>query len=127
MKFWSLYVLLLFNAASSQATEEHLRGVLEKTVKPGACAQITDALRETYFINNTPDAQKITQDMLGKRVMLTGIVEQHAGDPDYFFKLNKAEPLDKPESALAPPSPLPVNGGENTGTNVPLAPPPEKK
>ena len=60
----------------------------------------------------------------GKKVMLTGIVEQHAGDADYFFKLIKAESLEKSDTpAPTPPAPIPANTDTSTGTNVPLAPP----
>lgn len=88
-----LCLVLLAGAIASHATEETIRGTLETTAKPGATAQITDALKEIYYVVKTPEAEKACAGMIGRKVVLVGIVEQRTGDADYFFKLRSVEAL----------------------------------
>lgn len=90
------------------AAEETIRGVLEKTVKPGACAQIKDALNEWYYITKTEEAEKLIAPFVGKnkRVVIVGHTEQREGDPAFYFSLKSAEefvpkPAKKEEPAPA--------------------------
>jgi hypothetical protein len=78
----------VFNAGAF-AAEERVIGVLEKTVKAGACAQITDALNEIYYIVKSDESDKMVADYAGKniKVAITGSVESHEGDTAFFFKL----------------------------------------
>jgi hypothetical protein len=99
----------------SRAADEHIRGVLEKTVKAGACVQVTDALNETYYVVKTAESEKLCNELLGKRVVLTGVVEERAGDPAYYLNLKAAEPY-QPK--------LPPKPAEAAGTSAPLPPPP---
>lgn len=89
---WCLGGLLLL-AHSARATEETIRGTLETTAKAGAAAQITDALKEIYYVVKTPEAEKACAGMIGRKVVLVGVVEQRTGDADYFFKLRTVEQL----------------------------------
>ena len=109
-------IVFVLYAQSCPAAEEHIRGVLEKTAKSGASAQITDALNETYFVTKTPEGDKWCQDLMGKRVVLTGTVEQQTGDTAYFLRLTKAE-LFQPKM---PPAPAPAAPSTESG---PLPPP----
>lgn len=108
---------LLLTARLTGAAEEHIRGVLEKTGKEGACAQITDALNDIYYVVRTPEAQKLCEPLMGQRVMLTGVVEQKQGDTSYFLNLKSASPY-QPK--------LPPGKPETTAPSVPLPPPAEK-
>jgi CO dehydrogenase/acetyl-CoA synthase gamma subunit (corrinoid Fe-S protein) len=88
------------------AGEEKIRGVLEKTSRPGACAQITDALSETYYVNKTDQAEKLVAEYVGKniKVVISGIVEQKENDPAYYFALKSVEKY-TPKLPLPPPPP----------------------
>lgn len=90
-----LAIAFLFASAQwgSIAAEETIRGVLEKTVKPGACAQIKDALNEWYYVIKTEESEKLIAPFVGKnkRVVIVGITEQREGDPAYYFSLKSAE------------------------------------
>lgn len=97
------------------AAEERIRGVLEKTARTDACAQITDALNETYFIAKSDAAVKLCADLMGKRVVVTGVVEQRPGDPAYYLLLKKAE-------AYQPRLPDGQGDQGKTGTALPLPP-----
>jgi hypothetical protein len=103
------FAFVLGLAATVRGGEEKIRGLLEKTVKPGACAQITDALAETYYINKTDEAEKLVASFVGKneKVVITGVVEQKEGDPSYYFVLKSVEPYapklpPAPASAASP-------------------------
>lgn len=87
-----LWVLLLM-AGAALGAEETMRGVLEKTVKPGACAQIKDALGEWYFVIKTEESEKLIAPFVGKnkRVVISGTAEQREGDPDFYFSLKSVE------------------------------------
>ena len=121
----ALLLACLPGLAAARAADEHIRGVLEKTVKPGACAQITDALKEIYYVVKNDEAEKACAELMGKRVVLTGVVEQRQGDAAYFLSLRKAEPYQPklPEapqpgdSPSSPSLPLPPHG-----KNTPPAP-----
>ena len=108
--------------AVTHAVEEHLRGTLEHTAKVGACAQMTDALKETYYVLNTPEAQKACADLFGKKALLTGVVEQRVGDQDYYIKLIKLEPWEPTAPGGTLPRPAPV--APDNAPPIPLTPPP---
>jgi hypothetical protein len=101
-----LILALVCVAFSSRAAEEKIRGVLEKTAKPGACAQITDALSDVYYINKTDEAEKAVASFVGKtqKVVITGTVETKEGDASLFFNLKSAEAY-TPKMPPAPPAP----------------------
>lgn len=88
-----LSLLLFACAIATSATEETIRGTLETTAKSGATAQITDALKEIYYVVKTPEAEKACAGLIGRKVALVGVVEQRTGDADYFFKLRAIEEL----------------------------------
>ena len=112
-----LCLAFLSGMVTAQAADEHIRGVLEKTVKPGACAQITDALNEIYYVIKTEEAEKACVELMGKRVVLTGGVEQRQGDPAYFLNLHKAERY----QPKLPEAPQP--GESPSAPSLPLPPP----
>ena len=85
-----LLLCVLFSVALSvRAAEERIWGVLEKTAQPGACAQMTDTLGDTYYVERTEDAEKAVAPYVGKnvRVVITGTVEKKEGDPARYFAL----------------------------------------
>jgi len=82
---------VLFTVAHASAVEERIRGVLEKTAKPSALAQITDALKETYYVAKSDNAEKLCKDLMGKRVVIAGTVEQRPGEADFILIVTKAE------------------------------------
>jgi hypothetical protein len=90
------------------AAEEKIRGVLEKTVRAGACAQITDALAETYYITKSDEAEKMIAEYVGKnvKVVITGTVESKEGDPAFYFTLKSVEPY-TPKMPTADPKATP--------------------
>ena len=98
-----LFVLIQSHAQA--ATEESIRGVLEKTTKAGASAQITDVLGEVYYIVKTDEADKAVADFVGKniRVVIIGTAEQREGDAAWFFNL-KSVKKHEPKSAEAKPA-----------------------
>jgi len=98
---------------------EKIRGLLEKTVKPGACAQITDALSEIYYVTKTDEATKLVEKYLGKdeKVVITGIVESKEGDPSYFFNLKSVEPY-TPKLPPAPSASAPAENKDKAETKT---------
>lgn len=104
-----LIVSLVVLSSGAFAAEEKIRGVLEKTVKPGACAQITDALAEVYFITKSDEAEKLVATYVGKneKVVVTGTVEQKENDPAFYFTLKTVEPY-APKMPPAPAAPAPA-------------------
>ncbi|MCY3022883.1 MAG: hypothetical protein NTW87_28215 [Planctomycetota bacterium] len=106
MRHVALLVLLCVVSASVCAGEEKIRGLLEKTAKPEACAQITDALADVYYIKKTDEAEKAVAKYLGKneKVVITGTVEAKEGDAAPFFNLKLVEPY-VPKMPPAPPPP----------------------
>ena len=108
MRHCVLIALLLCSVRGFTA-EEKIRGVLEKTAKPGACAQITDALNDIYYITKTDESEKQVAAYAGKniRVVIAGTVETREGDPSYFFNLKTLEEY-KPKMPPAPPAPPPA-------------------
>ncbi len=86
-------ILGLSLCVAGRAAEEKIRGVLEKTTKAGACAQITDALAEIYYISKTDESEKAIAEYVGKnvKVVISGTVEAKEGDPSYFFALKTVE------------------------------------
>jgi len=100
-----LILALACAAVTVHSAEEKIRGVLEKTAKPGACAQITDALSDIYYINKTDEAEKAVANFVGKtqKVVITGTVESKEGDSSLFFNLKSAEAY-TPKMPPAPPA-----------------------
>jgi hypothetical protein len=88
-----LVALLLCASIKIGAAEEKIRGVLEKTTKGGACAQITDALNDVYYVSKSDESEKAVADFVGKniRVLITGTVEQKEGDTAFFFNLKSVQ------------------------------------
>jgi hypothetical protein len=105
MRFFAVAAALMALCLTVKASEEKIRGVLEKTAKPGACAQITDALADVYYVSKTEEAEKAVAKYVGKneRVVLSGTVEQKEGDPAFFLNLKAVEPY----AAKMPPAPEP--------------------
>ena len=129
-----VFVVVLGVMASVRGGEERIRGLLEKTMKPGACAQITDALAEIYYINKTDEAEKLVASFIGKneKVVITGTVEQREGDPTYYFVLKSVEAYapklpPAPAQAQAPaPTPAPAPA-QDTKAVAPPPPAPDPK
>lgn len=98
--FYAAFLFASLFANNQFAAEETIRGVLEKTVKPGACAQIKDALNEWYFVIKTEESEKLIAPFVGKnkRVVIVGTQEQREGDPAYYFNLKSAEEYVPPVS-----------------------------
>lgn len=90
--FWIAFLFASLQATTF-AAEETIRGVLEKTVKPGACAQIKDALSEWYYVIKTDESEKLIAPFVGKnkRVVIVGHMEQREGDPAFYFSLRTTE------------------------------------
>jgi len=82
-------VLTLLLSAHLSAAEERIIGVLEKTTKTGACAQITDSLNEVYYITKTDEEEKLVAPIAGKniKVVIAGTVESRDAETAYFFTL----------------------------------------
>lgn len=101
-----LILALICATFTARSAEEKIRGVLEKTAKPGACAQITDALSDVYYINKTDEAEKAIANFVGKtqKVVITGTVETKEGDASLYFNLKTAEAY-TPKMPPAPPAP----------------------
>jgi len=80
-------------AFGAGAAEEKIRGLLEKTIRPGACAQITDVLNDVYYVVKTDEAENAVAPFIGKgqKVVITGTVENREGDPGLYFDLKSAE------------------------------------
>jgi hypothetical protein len=111
---------LLLAGFSVRGVEERIRGVLEKTANPNACAQITDALNDIYFVVRTVESEKACGPLIGQRVVLTGTVEERTEDRLLYLTLKQAEvyqakqaekPADTPTSTPLPPAaPTPPSG-----------------
>ncbi|HYF48508.1 MAG TPA: hypothetical protein VEJ63_03840 [Planctomycetota bacterium] len=94
MKQILLFMFALFLCPRvNAAAEETIRGVLEKTTRAGACAQITDVLGETYYVLKTDESEKLVADFVGKniRVVITGTAEQKEGDASWYFNLKSVK------------------------------------
>jgi hypothetical protein len=93
MRAWVLLMALVLGSGSVSALEETIRGVLEKSVKPGANAQIKDALGEYYYIIKTDESEKLIAPFAGKnkKVVIVGSAEQREGDPAFYFNLRTIE------------------------------------
>ena len=117
-RFCLVLVMVLWFAGRSEGVEERIRGVLEKTAKPNACAQITDALNDIYYVVKTVDSEKACAPLIGQRVVLAGVVEERGAERVYFIMLKKVEnyrpkqgdrPNEKPVSVPLPPAKKPKN------------------
>ena len=101
---------LLAITFQAYALEETIRGVLEKSVKPGANAQIKDALGEYYYVIKTDESEKLIAPFAGKnkKVVVVGTAEQREGDPVFYFNLKSIEEYipkttGAPKDGAAPP------------------------
>ena len=114
MRRAGLLLVVLLSPMLVRAAEDKIRGVLEKTTKAGACAQITDAVSDTYYIVKSDEAEKLIADFVGKnvRVVITGAVEEKKDDPAFYFNLKAIE---KYEPKLPPPPPPSAAAGESPG------------
>jgi len=117
-RLWPAALLLACLAARAECVEERIRGVLEKTAKPNACAQITDALNDIYYVVKTVESEKACAPLIGRRVVLTGTVEERGEARVYYLTLRRADAY-QPGKHDRPPG---------TTSSVPLPPPvkPEK-
>ena len=109
-------IVLLGFCVSAWAGEEKIRGLLEKTTVSGACAQITDALADVYYVVKSDEAEKAVAQYLGKdqKVVVSGTVETKEGNPAYFFNLKSVEPY---APKLPPPPPPPaISAASASGT-----------
>jgi hypothetical protein len=88
---------------------------LEKTAKPNACAQITDALNDVYYVVKTVASEKACAPLIGRRVVLTGTVEERGEARVYFLTLKRAEVYQ------------PKKPDQQTGTSSTVPLPPAKK
>lgn len=128
-----LFALACFlPSARAAAGEERLRGVLEPTAHPDACAQLTDALRDTYYIPRTPEAERLCKQALGRRVLLVGTVEERPGDAALYFWLKELRVLEPPPAApprTAPPASAVAPATRPSATRPPVstAPPARDK
>ena len=131
----ALFVVLAGVNGGAFGAEEKIRGTLEKTVKSGACAQITDALAELYYVNKTDEAEKLVAPFVGKneKVVITGTVEQKEGDPAYYFTLKSVEayapklppaPAPAPTAPANPATPAPSPAPADVKKDEKPAPPP---
>lgn len=116
-RLWPAALLLAFFAARTEGVEERIRGVLEKTAKPNACAQITDALNDVYYVVKTVESEKACAPLIGRRVVLTGTVEERGEAQVYFLTLKRAE-LYQPKQP---------ERSTDTSSSVPLPPPVKPK
>ncbi len=90
-RLWPAALLLVFFGARAEGVEERIRGVLEKTARPNACAQITDALNDIYYVVKTVASEKSCAPLIGRRVVLSGTVEERGEARVYFLTLKRAE------------------------------------
>jgi FKBP-type peptidyl-prolyl cis-trans isomerase FklB len=94
---------LLFYCAAASATDVTVVGTLEKTDRPGACAQLTDAASDVYYITQTGAAAALLAPFIDNKIKaaLTGEVKTQEGAPPLrFLEVKKAE---KYESKMPPP------------------------
>lgn len=105
MRYFAIAMCALVVSLAAQAGEEKIRGVLEKTVKLDACAQMTDALNEMYYVAKTDAAEKMVAEYVGKnqKVVLIGTIESKPNESVPFINLKSVE-LYTPK---LPPAPLP--------------------
>lgn len=122
---WPVALLLVLVAGGVDAAEERIRGILENTANPGACAQITDALNDVYYVVKTVESEKACAPLIGQRVVLTGTVEERVDDRLLYLTLKKAEvyqsrqpetPADASTSTPIP-SPAPVPPADEKKTD----------
>ena len=91
----------------SRGAEEKIRGLLEKTVKPDACAQIVDALNEVYYVAKTDATEKMVANFVGKnqKVVVTGTVENKPNETVPFINAKSVEAY-LPKMPPAPATPV---------------------
>jgi len=121
MRSIAIIAALCVLTLSLRGAEEKIRGVLEKTVKPGACAQITDALADVYYVTKSDEAEKAVAQYVGKttKVVITGTVETKEGDPAFFFNLKAVEAY-APKMPPPPPAPAISNATASATTGQPF-------
>lgn len=107
---WMAAMAVLVAAMAVRGGEEKIRGTLEKTTKPGACAQITDALGDVYYVNKTDEAEKAVAAFVGKnqKVVIAGTVETKEGDTALYFSLKTAAAYEAKLPPAPPPPPPPA-------------------
>jgi len=105
---WTAIVVCVMAFGYVRAGEEKIRGVLEKTAKPEACAQISDALNELYYVAKSDAAEKMIAGYVGKnqRVVLSGTIESKPNESVPYINLKTVEPY-APKLPPAPPPPPP--------------------
>ena len=110
MKVLAVVVCAAAISFGVRAGEEKIRGLLEKTVKPDACAQITDALNEMYYVAKTDATEKMVAEFLGKnqKVVVTGTVESKPNESVPFINAKTVEAYAPklPAAPVAPPAPV---------------------
>jgi len=99
-------VCVLTICFASRGAEEKIRGLLEKTAKPDACAQITDALNEMYYVAKTDATEKMVANFVGKnqKVVVTGTIETKPNESVPFINVKGVEAY-APKMPPAPPPP----------------------
>ena len=73
-------LLLWMLAFSACGAEERIRGILEKTARPDACAQIIDALDDIYYIAKSDAAEKMIAAFVGRNIVVV-VTGNAAGKP----------------------------------------------
>jgi hypothetical protein len=106
----------------AQSAEETIYGILEKTTRAGASAQITDTLNETYYITKSDVTDKLIADFVGKniRVVITGVAERKEGDTSWYFNLKtvqKNEAKKETDSKTKTDTPLDDKGSDKKTTD----------
>ena len=108
MRYMVIMWIVFSAGLVAQAGEERIRGMLEKTEKAEACAQIKDALNELYYVTKSDAAEKMVANFVGKsqRVVVTGTVESKPNESVPYINLKTVEPYN-PKLPPAPPPPPP--------------------
>ena len=108
MRWCAIVIFMVAAAVSAVAGEEKFRGILEKTDKPEASAQITDALNEIYYVSKSDATEKMIADYIGKnqRVVVTGTIETKPNTQLQYISAKLVEAY-APKLPPAPPPPPP--------------------
>ena len=100
---------------ASPGAEEKVRGLLEKTAKPDACAQIVDALNEQYYLEKADATEKMIASFIGKnqKVVVTGTIAAKPNESIPFISVKSVEAY-TPKMPPAPPPVVPEKKEEPT-------------
>jgi len=92
---------------ASRGAEEKGGGLLEKTAKPDACAQIVDALNELYYLEKADATEKMIAGFIGKnqKVVVTGTIAAKPNESIPFISVKSVEAY-TPKMPPAPPPPV---------------------